>query len=155
MFYLLYSECWTTFVQDEDDDDNEDDNNHDHNDRYEQPWSFIITGTVRLSDRCRLGSDSRGCWEKKTKNVRCGSRGLVSWTCNPELALRQRFNLTPGVYSAATRLVKGFTVLYLVFSDGLRYVGRPTPKMIKRWSRKICPTNNRGMQIERENKNKT
>ena len=43
------------------------------------------------------------------------SRGVVSWTCDPVLALGKRFDSHT---SAAIPLVKGLSVHYLVFSDG-------------------------------------
>ena len=44
--------------------------------------------------------------------------GVVSWTCDPVLALGQGFDSHSGDCSAAIALGKGFTVHNLVFSDG-------------------------------------
>ena len=56
--------------------------------------------------------------KNKKYSVRRSGLGVVSWTCDPVPALGQSSIPTPSAHSAAIPLGKGFTVHYLVFSDG-------------------------------------
>ena len=53
-----------------------------------------------------------------TLYVRYGSRCVMSWTCDPVLALGQRFYSLSRRIFYCNALGKGFTVHYLVFSNG-------------------------------------
>ena len=66
----------------------------------------------------RLHNSYQQTSEVSEEIVRRSSRGVVSWTCHPVLALGQRFDSHFDVYSAVIALDKGLTVLYLVFSNG-------------------------------------
>ena len=97
----------------------------------------------------------KGNWLKPTKmcSLKNGlsdvvAEGLVRWNCDPALALRQRF----GFYLLQFPCVRG--LLYITITCIrklvkptkkcslenrlwlLMYVGRPTPKLIEKWSRK-------------------